>query len=148
MQQLINTLTQLRRLKDKSVKENTVALAQQRQVCTQYDSNIKSLKMLVGKSGVDNAQAPSIESYRNIDGYRHTLHRVIRWQEQEKVLAQIKENRIRKNLVQAACKEKIIALSLDEQQDAWSAEINLKEQKTLDEIATQCWARQQLRRDE
>lgn len=145
MQQLINTLAQLRRLRDKTVKENTVALAQQRKICTQYDNNIKSLKLLAHKSG---PQTGSVESLRNIDGYRHTLQRVISWQEQEKVLAQIKENRIRKNLVQAACDEKIIELSLEEQRDALAAELRSKAQKTLDDIASQCWTRKHAQQDE
>lgn len=141
MQQIIDTLAQLRRLRDKSVKDMTVQLAKQRQVCTGYDNNIKALGYLVQKTtaGVD---SPSAESLKNVTGYKGTLRKVIAWQEQEKTLAKIKEVRIQKNLVAAACEEKVVAVALEERLHELQSEAMVKEQKVVDEIATQCWLRQ------
>lgn len=144
MNQVIHTLTQLKRLRDKSVIEITVKLAQQKQICTQYDNNIKTLELLVRKSTLSPASLTSIEAFKNITGYKGNLQRVIKWQEQEKILARIKENRIQKNLVKAACDEKVIAMTLVEHQMSFAKADNIKQQKNMDEIATQCWIRQQL----
>lgn len=144
MNQAIYTLTQLKKLRDKSVKEITVKLAQQKQICTQYENNIKTLELLVRKSTLDATSLPSIEAFKNITGYKGNLQRVIKWQEQEKTLARIKENRIQKNLVKAACEEKIVTMTLAEHQISFVKADNIKQQKNMDEIATQCWIRQQL----
>lgn len=49
MRQIIDTLAQLQRLRDKSVKDMTVQLAKQQQVCTGFDNNIKALGYLIQK---------------------------------------------------------------------------------------------------
>lgn len=143
MQQMINTLAQLQRLRDKAVKDVTVQLAKQQQVCAGYENNIKALDYLIQKTstGVD---VPSVESLKNVTGYKGTLRTVIAWQEQEKTLAKIKESRIQKNLVSAACDEKIVAMVLDEKRHALHDETQVKEQKAVDEIAAQCWLRQKI----
>ena len=141
MRQIIDTLAQLQRLRDKSVKDMTVQLAKQQQVCTGFDNNIKTLGYLIQKTGTG-VEAPSVESLKNVTGYKGTLRTVIAWQEQEKTLAKIKEQRIQKNLVAAACEEKIVAMTLDDKRDELNNEALVKEQKAVDEIAAQCWLRQ------
>lgn len=141
MRQIIDTLAQLQRLRDKSVKDMTVQLAKQQQVCAGFDSNIKALGYLIQKTGTG-VDAPSVESLKNVTGYKGTLRTVIAWQEQEKTLAKIKEQRIQKNLVAAACEEKIVAMTLEDKRDELSNEAQVKEQKAVDEIAAQCWLRQ------
>lgn len=141
MRQIIDTLAQLQRLRDKSVKDMTVQLAKQQQVCIGYDNNIKALGYLIQKTGTG-VEVPSVESLKNVTGYKGTLRTVIAWQEQEKTLAKIKEQRIQKNLVSAACEEKIVAMTLDDKRDELSNEALVKEQKAVDEIAAQCWLRQ------
>ncbi|AYL64789.1 MULTISPECIES: flagellar export protein FliJ [Citrobacter freundii complex] len=141
MRQIIDTLAQLQRLRDKSVKDMTVQLAKQQQVCTCFENNIKALGYLIQKTG-PGVDAPSVESLKNVTGYKGTLRTVIAWQEQEKTLAKIKEQRIQKNLVAAACEEKIVAMTLADKRYALSNEAQVKEQKAVDEIAAQCWLRQ------
>lgn len=141
MRQIIDTLAQLQRLRDKSVKDMTVQLAKQQQVCIGFENNIKALGYLIQKTG-PGVEAPCVESLKNVTGYKGTLRTVIAWQEQEKTLAKIKEQRIQKNLVSAACEEKIVAMTLDDKRDALSNEALVKEQKAVDEIAAQCWLRQ------
>lgn len=143
MRQIIDTLAQLQRLRDKSVKDMTVQLAQQKQVCAGYENNIKALGYLIQKTGTG-VDVPSAESLKNVTGYKGTLRSVIAWQEQEKTLAKIKETRIQKNLVTAACEEKIVAMTLDDKRHALNHEAFVKEQKAVDEIAAQCWLRQKV----
>ncbi|HIA4451582.1 TPA: hypothetical protein ACWQF8_005116 [Escherichia coli] len=85
MRQIIDTLAQLQRLRDKSVKDKTVELAKQKQICAGYDNNIKALGYLVEKTSA--GAAASVESLKNVSGYKGTLRKVIAWQEQEKTLA-------------------------------------------------------------
>lgn len=103
MRQIIDTLAQLQRLRDKSVKDKTVELAKQKQICAGYDNNIKALGYLVEKTSA--GAAASVESLKNVSGYKGTLRKVIAWQEQEKTLANIKATRMQKNLTAAACEE-------------------------------------------
>ncbi|MCV5713528.1 flagellar export protein FliJ, partial [Escherichia coli] len=112
MRQIIDTLAQLQRLRDKSVKDKTVELAKQKQICAGYDNNIKALGYLVEKTSA--GAAVSVESLKNVSGYKGTLRKVIAWQEQEKTLANIKATRMQKNLTAAACEEKVVALTLDD----------------------------------
>lgn len=94
MRQIIDTLAQLQRLRDKSVKDKTVELAKQKQICAGYDNNIKALGYLVEKTSA--GAAASVESLKNVSGYKGTLRKVIAWQEQEKTLADIKATRMQK----------------------------------------------------
>lgn len=143
MRQIIDTLAQLQRLRDKSVKDMTVQLAQQKQVCAGYENNIKALGYLIQKTGTG-VDAPSAELLKNVTGYKGTLRTVIAWQEQEKTLAKIKETRIQKNLVAAACEEKIVAMTLNDKRHELHHEAMIKEQKAVDEIAAQCWLRRKV----
>ncbi|MEG0098635.1 MAG: flagellar export protein FliJ [Citrobacter sp.] len=143
MRQIIDTLAQLQRLRDKSVKDMTVQLAKQQQVCTGFENNIKALGYLIQKTGTG-VDTPSVESLKNVTGYKGTLRTVIAWQEQEKTLAKIKETRIQKNLIAAACQEKVVAMTLDEKRHDLRDEVSTKEQKAVDEVATQCWLRQKM----
>ena len=102
---------------------------------------IRAWGSLIQKTGTG-VEAPSVESLKNVTGYKGTLRTVIAWQEQEKTLAKIKEQRIQKNLVAAACEEKIVAMTLDDKRDELNNEALVKEQKAVDEIAAQCWLRQ------
>lgn len=141
MRQIIDTLAQLQRIRDKSVKDMTVELAKQQQVCANYESNIKALTYLVQKTSAQ-GDSPSIETLKNVTGYKGNLRSVIAWQEQEKTLAKIKETRIQKNLVAAACEEKVVAVTLEERRQELNSTLAVKDQKAIDEVATQCWLRQ------
>ncbi|MHC8763234.1 flagellar export protein FliJ [Escherichia coli] len=142
MRQIIDTLAQLQRLRDKSVKDKTVELAKQKQICAGYDNNIKALGYLVEKTSA--GAAASVESLKNVSGYKGTLRKVIAWQEQEKTLANIKATRMQKNLTAAACEEKVVALTLDDKRREQQESATAKAQKAVDDIAVQCWLRHKL----
>ncbi|GHL79148.1 hypothetical protein ECZU36_04320 [Escherichia coli] len=99
MRQIIDTLAQLQRLRDKSVKDKTVELAKQKQICAGYDNNIKALGYLVEKTSA--GAAASVESLKNVSGYKGTLRKVIA-AGAGKTLADIKATRMQKNLTAAA----------------------------------------------
>lgn len=136
------SLAQLQRLRDKSVKDKTVELAKQKQICAGYDNNIKALGYLVEKTSA--GAAASVESLKNVSGYKGTLRKVIAWQEQEKTLANIKATRMQKNLTAAACEEKVVALTLDDKRREQQESATAKAQKAVDDIAVQCWLRHKL----
>ncbi len=127
MRQIIDTLAQLQRLRDKSVKDKTVELAKQKQICAGYDNNIKALGYLVEKTSA--GAAASVESLKNVSGYKGTLRKVIAWQ---------------KNLTAAACEEKVVALTLDDKRREQQESATAKAQKAVDDIAVQCWLRHKL----
>lgn len=140
MNALINTLAHLQRIRQKSLQDKTVELAQQKQQCARFDNNIKALGMLMQKTGIDTQEA-NVAALKNVAGYKGSLQRVMDWQEEELALAQIKQTRIQAALVTAACQEKVVALTLDESVAARDAESAVKQQKASDDVAIQCWMR-------
>ncbi|MRS15545.1 flagellar export protein FliJ [Enterobacteriaceae bacterium RIT691] len=143
MKQMIETLKQLQRIRDKSVQDFTVQLAKQKQVGQGFENNIRSLNLLLQKTTPAATEIHSPESLKNIDAYKGSLHRVLAWQEQEKALAQLKEDRIQQDLISAACQEKVVSMTLDSQRDHLARETDARQQKVLDDMASQCWSRQQ-----
>jgi len=141
MKQAIKTLVQLQRLRDSTVKSTTVALAQQRQVATRHENNINALGQLMQKTRTEELPHFCTQTLSNMAGYKGSLLRVVKWQEQEKALADIKTQQIQKKLMQAACQEKIVALTLDTQRERVASEQASREQKGVDDIATQSWLR-------
>ncbi len=143
MKQAIQTLIQLQRLRESTVKASTVALARQQQVVTRYENTIQALGQLVQRTRTEELPDFCAQTLSNIAGYKNNLLRVVKWQEQEKALADIQAQQLQRNLMQAACQEKIVALTLDDQQGKNSRGQASREQKEVDDIATQCWLRTQ-----
>ncbi|MCS2171881.1 flagellar export protein FliJ [Scandinavium sp. TWS1a] len=142
MNQMIDTLRQLQKLRDKSVQDFTVQLAKQKQVGIGFENNIRSLTMLLQKTVPASTEVQCPEELKNINAYKGSLRRVLAWQEQEKSLAQLKEDRIQKDLISAACQEKVVSMTLDVQRERLVQEANVHQQKVLDDMAGQCWLRQ------
>ncbi|MCS2166913.1 flagellar export protein FliJ [Scandinavium manionii] len=142
MNQMIDTLRQLQKLRDKSVQDFTVQLARQKQIGVGFENNIRSLTMLLQKTAPASAEVQCPEELKNINAYKGSLRRVLAWQEQEKSLAQLKEDRIQKDLISAACQEKVVSMTLDTQREHLVQEANVRQQKVLDDMAGQCWLRQ------
>lgn len=141
MKPLIETLARLQKIRDKSVQDIRGQLVKQRQISRGYDNNIRSLGYLLQKTALDGDTSPSAESLKNIAGYKGNLRRVMAWQQQEKALAKIKEDRIQKTLVQVACQEKIVAMALEDKREQLHREMDASQQKVLDGVAIQCWLR-------
>lgn len=142
MNQMIDTLRQLQKLRDKSVQDFTVQLAKQKQVGIGFENNIRSLTLLLQKTAPASTGVQCPEELKNINAYKGSLRRVLAWQEQEKSLAQLKEDRIQKDLISAACQEKVVSMTLDVQRERRVQEDNVRQQKVLDDVAGQCWLRQ------
>ncbi len=141
MKQMIHTLAQLQHLRGSVVKTTTVALARQRQVATRYENNINALGQLVQNTRTEDLTDFCPQTLSNIAGYKDNLLRVVKWQEQEKALADNKTQQIQKDLMLAACQEKIVALTLDTQREKIACEQASREQKGVDDIAIQSWLR-------
>lgn len=142
MKQMIETLKQLQKIRDKSVQDFTVQLAKQKQVGQGFENNIRSLNLLLQKTTPSATEVRNPESLKNINGYKGSLHRVLAWQEQEKALSHLKEERIQKALINAACQEKVVSMTLESQRERLTLETDARQQKVLDDMASQCWARQ------
>ena len=140
---MLDTLAQLQRLRDSTVQTTTVALARQRQVAIQYENNLRALRQLMPKTRAEAQPHFCPQTLSNMAGYKGNLLRVMKWQEQEQALAEIKMQQLQKGLLQAACQEKIVALSLDGQRERAASEQASREQKEVDEIASQSWLRTQ-----
>ncbi|WPO94395.1 MULTISPECIES: flagellar export protein FliJ [Enterobacteriaceae] len=143
MKQMLDTLAQLQRLRDSTVQTTTVALARQRQVAIQYENNLRALRQLMPKTRAEAQPHFCPQTLSNMAGYKGNLLRVMKWQEQEQALAEIKMQQLQKGLLQAACQEKIVALTLDGQRERAASEQASREQKEVDEIASQSWLRTQ-----
>ncbi|WP_312282796.1 flagellar export protein FliJ [Pseudescherichia sp.] len=143
MKQMLDTLAQLQRLRDSRVQTTTVALARQRQVAIQYENNLRALRQLMPKTRAEAQPHFCPQTLSNMAGYKGNLLRVMKWQEQEQALAEIKMQQLQKGLLQAACQEKIVALTLDDQRERAASEQASREQKEVDEIASQSWLRTQ-----
>lgn len=140
MRQIIDT-AQLQRLRDKSVKDKTVELAKQKQICAGYDNNIKALGYLVEKTSA--GAAASVESLKNVSGYKGTLRKVIA-RKSRKNAGQHQSYANAENLTAAACEEKVVALTLDDKRREQQESATAKAQKAVDDIAVQCWLRHKL----
>jgi len=143
VKQMLDTLAQLQRLRDSTVQTTTVALARQRQVAIQYENNLRALRQLMLKTRAEAQPHFCPQTLSNMAGYKGNLLRVMKWQEQEQALAEIKMQQLQKGLLQAACQEKIVALTLDDQRERAASEQASREQKEVDEIASQSWLRTQ-----
>ncbi|MEK0167672.1 flagellar FliJ family protein [Pseudescherichia vulneris] len=143
MKQMLDTLAQLQRLRDSTVQTTTVALARQRQVAIQYENNLRALRQLMPKTRAEAQPHFCPQTLSNMAGYKGNLLRVMKWQEQEQALAEIKMQQLQKGLLQAACQEKIVALTLDDQRERAASKQASREQKEVDEIASQSWLRTQ-----
>ena len=141
MKTLIDTLAQLQKIRHKAVQDRMVTLAQQKQKSDRFESNIKALGMLMQKTTLPE-QPPTATMLKNIAGYKGTLQRVLNWQKEEHALAQIKEKQIQQDLVAAACREKVVSLTLASSHEQQQHEFSIKQQKASDDIAGQCWLRQ------
>ena len=122
---MLDTLAQLQRLRDSTVQTTTVALARQRQVAIQYENNLRALRQLMPKTRAEVQPHFCPQTLSNMAGYKGNLLRVMKWQEQEQALAEIKMQQLQKGLLQAA------------------SEPASREQQEVDEIASQSWLRTQ-----
>ncbi|WP_145584832.1 flagellar export protein FliJ [Yersinia intermedia] len=135
---LMNTLQRLQQLRQQALNQATSQLAQQKQLCQRYQNNINALASLTHF-----ALTPVVGAalMTNSASYKRHIQRVIDWQKQEQVLANIEASKLQTHLQQQARREKIVAVVLEQQQQQCQMEQGRREQKTTDGLAAQCWQR-------
>ncbi|HHH1692247.1 TPA: flagellar export protein FliJ [Yersinia enterocolitica] len=134
---LMNTLQQLQQLRQRALDQATSQLAQQKQLCQRYQNNINALSSLTHFALMPVVGAALMT---NSASYKRNIQRVIDWQKQEQVLANIEAGKLQTHLQQQACREKIVAVVLEQQQQHQVAQ-GRREQKITDGLAAQCWQR-------
>ncbi|HFR4124090.1 TPA: flagellar export protein FliJ [Yersinia enterocolitica] len=135
---LMNTLQQLQQLRQRALDQATSQLAQQKQLCQHYQNNINALSSLTHFALMPVAGAALMT---NSASYKRNIQRVIDWQKQEQVLANIEAGKLQTHLQQQACREKIVAVVLEQQQHQQQVAQGRREQKITDGLAAQCWQR-------
>ncbi|CFQ54165.1 flagellar export protein FliJ [Yersinia frederiksenii] len=143
----INTLRQLQQLRQQALNQASSQLVQQKQLCQRYQSNINALISLADLSlTATPVLAPKVAALQmaNNAHYKRHIQRVIDWQKQEQVLANIEASKLQLQLQQQACREKTVAVVLEQQQELHQLELSRGEQKTTDAQAAQCWQRRAL----
>ncbi|CNC48716.1 flagellar export protein FliJ [Yersinia frederiksenii] len=140
----INTLRQLQQLRQQALDQASSQLAQQKLLCQRYQSNINALTSLSDLSltatPVLTPKVAALQMANNAHYKRH-IQRVIDWQKQEQVLANIEAGKLQLQLQQQACREKTVAVVLEQQQELHQWELSRAEQKMTDGQAAQCWQR-------
>ncbi|HEN3568287.1 TPA: flagellar export protein FliJ [Yersinia enterocolitica] len=135
---LMNTLQRLQQLRQRELNQATSQLAQQKQLCQRYQNNINALGALTHFALMPVAGAALMT---NSASYKRNIQRVIDWQKQEQVLANIEAGKLQTHLQQQACREKIVAVVLEQQQQQLQVAQGRREQKITDGLAAQCWQR-------
>lgn len=141
MRQIIDTTAQLQRLRDKSVKDKTVELAKQKQICAGYDNNIKALGYLVEKTSA--GAAASVESLKNVSGYKGTLRKVIARQEQENA-GQHQSYANAEKPDGGGVRRESGSPDAGRQTPRATGKRHGESAKAVDDIAVQCWLRHKL----
>ncbi|AKP33116.1 flagellar export protein FliJ [Yersinia aleksiciae] len=143
-QKMVKTLQRLQQLRQRALNQTTSQLAQQKQLCQRYQNNINALTSLTHFSFAVRAGAcPTIGAFQmtNSAHYKRHIQRVIDWQKQEQTLADMEAGKLQVQLQQQACREKIVAVVVEQQQQLYQMEQGRREQKITDNLAAQCWLR-------
>jgi flagellar export protein FliJ len=142
--QLFKTLQQLQQLRQRALSQAISQLAQQKQLCQRYQNNIDALTALTDFSltpVIGTAPQSGALQMANSAHYKRYIQRVIDWQKQEQTLADIEASKLQVQLQQQACREKTVAVVLDQQQQRLQIAQGRYEQKATDDLAAQRWQR-------
>ncbi|MBS0053972.1 flagellar export protein FliJ [Yersinia sp. Marseille-Q3913] len=143
-QRMVKTLQQLQQLRQRALNQATSQLAQQKRLCQRYQNNINALTSLTRFPSTTDLETPptfgALQMVNNAHYKRH-IQRVIDWQKQEQILADIEADKLQVQLQRQACREKIVAVVLEQQQQFCQLEQGRREQKITDSLAAQCWQR-------
>ncbi|WP_235896997.1 flagellar export protein FliJ [Yersinia vastinensis] len=137
---MIKTLQQLQQLRQRALNQASSQLAQQKQLCQRYQSNINALSSLANLSSNTETKVAALQMANNAHYKRH-IQRVIDWQKQEQVLATMEVGKLQIQLQQQARQEKTVAIVLEQQKEQHQLEQGRSEQKATDSQAAQCWQR-------
>ncbi|MGB8928135.1 MAG: flagellar export protein FliJ [Pantoea agglomerans] len=134
----IKVLDQLRQMRERAKDEAQGKLSQQQQLCQRYSNNINALTAL--SHGVEQLSS-GVTQMSNQARFKANIQRVIDWQKQEQALATMTQEALQLELVEQACREKILSIVMTQQQADLQQHQQRKEQQQTDAQAMQSWLR-------
>ena len=137
MKERINVLNRLAQLRAVQARQIMGRVTYQQNLCERYRINIAGLTRLCGFT---TATTTPLQRH-NQQQYKATLHAMTNLQVRELKLAEQTLKRIQDELQQVVRQEKVLAQVIEDRMCQWLATLALQEQKIQDGLASQTWWR-------
>ncbi|MFJ3429065.1 flagellar export protein FliJ [Pseudomonas fragi] len=137
MKERINVLNRLAQLRAVQARQIMGRVTYQQNLCERYRINIAGLTRLCGFT---TATTTPLQRH-NQQQYKATLHAMTNLQVRELKLAEQTLKRIQDELQQVVRQEKVLAQVIEDRMCQWLATLAQQEQKIQDGLASQTWWR-------
>lgn len=141
MKERINVLNRLAQLRAVQARQIMGRVTYQQNLCERYRNNIAGLTRLCGFT---TATTTPLQRH-NQQQYKATLHAMTNLQVRELKLAEQTLKRIQDELQQVVRQEKVLAQVIEDRMCQWLATLARQEQKIQDGLASQTWWRNKAR---
>ena len=141
MKERINVLNRLAQLRAVQARQIMGRVTYQQNLCERYRNNIAGLTRLCG---VTTSTTTPVQRH-NQQQYKATLHAMTNLQVRELKLAEQTLKRIQDELQQVVRQEKVLAQVIEDRMCQWLATLAQQEQKIQDGLASQTWWRNKAR---
>ncbi|AOA04969.1 MULTISPECIES: flagellar export protein FliJ [Pseudomonas] len=141
MKERINVLNRLAQLRAVQARQIMGRVTYQQNLCERYRNNIAGLTRLCGFT---TATTTPLQRH-NQQQYKATLHAMTNLQVRELKLAEQTLKRIQDELQQVVRQEKVLAQVIEDRMRQWLATLAQQEQKIQDGLASQTWWRNKAR---
>ncbi|NNB16261.1 flagellar export protein FliJ [Pseudomonas fragi] len=141
MKERINVLNRLAQLRAVQARQIMGRVTYQQNLCERYRNNIAGLTRLCGFT---TATTTPLQRH-NQQQYKATLHAMTNLQVRELKLAEQTLKRIQDELQQVVRQEKVLAQVIEDRMCQWLATLAQQEQKIQDGLASQTWWRNKAR---
>ena len=141
MKERINVLNRLAQLRAVQARQIMCRVTYQQNLCERYRINIAGLTRLCGFT---TATTTPLQRH-NQQQYKATLHAMTNLQVRELKLAEQTLKRIQDELQQVVRQEKVLAQVIEDRMCQWLATLAQQEQKIQDGLASQTWWRNKAR---
>ena len=141
MKERINVLNRLAQLRAVQARQIMGRVTYQQNLCERYRNNIAGLTRLCGFT---TATTTPLQRH-NQQQYKATLHAMTNLQVRELKLAEQTLKRIQNELQQVVRQEKVLAQVIEDRMRQWLATLAQQEQKLQDGLASQTWWRNKAR---
>lgn len=141
MKERINVLNRLAQLRAVQARQIMGRVTYQQNLCERYRNNIAGLTRLCGFT---TATTTPLQRH-NQQQYKATLHAMTNLQVRELKLAEQTLKRIQDELQQVVRQEKVLAQVIEDRMRQWLATLARQEQKIQDGLASQTWWRNKAR---
>lgn len=141
MKERINVLNRLAQLRAVQARQIMGRVTYQQNLCERYRNNIAGLTRLCGFT---TATTTPLQRH-NQQQFKATLHAMTNLQVRELKLAEQTLKRIQDELQQVVRQEKVLAQVIEDRMRQWLATLAQQEQKIQDGLASQTWWRNKAR---